>query len=263
MSDVDLRACMEVAIHAAREAGTVLQERRHQFDVREKGLSDLVTDVDLAAQDTIRRAIHARFPDHDFLGEEADAQPSGDHVCRWIVDPLDGTTNYVHGHPFYSVSVALEVEGELALGVVYDPNRDECFTATAGRGACADGEAIHVSAQTELCRALLVTGFPADVARSRRNVDHFVAMIQHCQAIRRLGSAALNLAYVACGRLDGYWETSLHPWDAAAGVLFVREAGGQVTRLDGTPYDLYRPELLATNGRIHSAMRRVLSATPS
>ena len=261
MADPDLQACVDVAVASARQAGAVLQRLREGFEVREKGLSDLVTTADLEAQQAIRESIHARFPDHDFMGEEDEDRPSRESLCRWIVDPLDGTTNYVHGHPFYSVSIALTVKSELAVGVIFDPNRDECFVASVGQGATLNGRRIHVSSQPELRRSLLVTGFPADVAQSKRNVDYFVTMIEHCQAIRRLGSAALNLAYVACGRLDGYWETSLFPWDKAAGALIVSEAGGRVTRLEGTTHDLYRPELLATNGHIHDAMRQVLADT--
>ena len=259
MSETDSREYVAVAVDGARRAGEVLQALRHRFDVREKGLSDLVTNADLDAQKTIRQAIHARFPEHDFLGEEDDDRPSCSSPYRWIVDPLDGTTNYVHGYPYYSVSIALTVAGELTVGVVYDPNRDECFVAAAGQGATLNGQPIHVSEQADLRRCLLVTGFPADVARTQCNVDHFVAMIQRCRSIRRLGSAALNLAYVACARLDGYWEMGLFPWDTAAGVLLVREASGRVTRPDGTPYDLYRAGLLATNACVHAEMQRVLS----
>jgi len=260
MSDIDRAGCLDVAVRSAREAGAVLQRLRLSFDVHEKGPSDLVTNADFEAQKTIRECIYARFPDHDFLGEEDESRPGRDSPYRWVVDPLDGTVNYVHGHPFYSVSVALAVHGSPVLGVVYDPNREECFVGTAGGGATLNGEPIRVSPETELARCLLVTGFPADVARTRGNVDLFTAMITQCRSIRRLGSAALNLAYVACGRLDGYWETSLFPWDAAAGVVLVAEAGGRVTRLDGNPYDLYRPELLASNGHVHDAMQQIVSS---
>jgi len=258
MENVD--AYLEVAVRAARRAGEVLQDYVGRFSVREKAPADLVTSADLAAQQAVQDTVAEAFPDHDFMGEEENGPPLGEATHRWIVDPLDGTTNYVHRIPFYCTSVALEIEGRLAVGVIHDPCTRECFAATAGRGATLNGEPIHVSDAPDLARAVVMTGFPTDVGRTRANVNHFLNFIGRCQSVRRMGSAALNLAYLACGRVDGNWATSLYPWDKAAGVLLVQEAGGTVTDLGGGLHNLYEPSLLATNGCIHEAMLAVLGS---
>ncbi len=222
--------------------------------VREKGRGDLVTTADFAAQDLIRTTVLAEFPSHAFIGEESKDGPPPDADYRWIVDPLDGTSNYVHGFEFYSVSIALEARGQLIAGVVYDPSADRCFHATAGDGAYLNNERITVSAVSDLRHALLVTGFPPGLRGRADLLRLFEEFCAESHSVRRLGSAALDLAYVACGRFDGFYAPNLHCWDAAAGVLILREAGGRVTNLDGSPYDLYTPDILATNGRIHEAM---------
>lgn len=248
---------LDAAVDAARAAGQVLLDLAGQVTVREKAPTDLVTSADLAAQETIRQRLHRAFPQDDFLAEEA-APPASRGARRWIVDPLDGTTNYVHQIPFYAVSIGLEIDGRMQVGVVYSPALDECFTAVRGRGARLNGRPIRVSAIRELRQAVVATGFPTDRALARENLDYFGAFVWASQSVRRLGAAALNLAYVACGRFDGNWATSLHPWDAAAGVLLVQEAGGTVTRLDGAAYELDQPTLLASNGPLHAAMLDVI-----
>jgi myo-inositol-1(or 4)-monophosphatase len=186
--------------------------------------------------------------------------PRKDAAFRWIIDPLDGTTNYAHGLPIFCVSVALEIEGIVELGAVYDPTRDELFTGRRGRGATMNGSRIAVSQTGDLTDSLLATGFPYDLRTSdTNNTDHWSAMLPRAQAIRRIGSAALALCYTAMGRFDGFWELKLFPWDVAAGALFVEEAGGRVTYLGGEPFSIYSKEVVASNGRIHSQMVEILS----
>ncbi|PHR89481.1 MAG: inositol monophosphatase [Blastopirellula sp.] len=234
---------------AAREAGQVLLDWQGRFSVREKGRADLVTEADLAAQQTIQSIIQEKYPDHDFLGEEQDPtqQESSDSDFRWIVDPLDGTTNYVHGLANYSVSIALEHKGELIAGVVYDPVHDKCFQATKGGGAFLNGVALHVSGAEQLEESLVAASFAAGVDRDSQEIQQFIDVLIRCQAVRRLGSAALNLAYVAAGQLDAYWASSVKIWDVAAGVLLVQEAGGVVRAIGGGPLDLQTPRLAATS----------------
>jgi myo-inositol-1(or 4)-monophosphatase len=247
----------DAAERAARQGGAVLREMAGEVAVTEKAPGDLVTAADLAAQQVIQQALLAEFPDHTFLGEESGCAPDPAAEFRWIVDPLDGTTNYVHGLEFYAVSIALEARGELVAGVIYEPASGRCFRATAGGGAFMDGQPIRVSAVSALRHALLVTGFPPNL-RGRTDLwELFEAFCGASHSVRRLGSATLDLAYVACGRFDGFYAGNLHCWDAAAGVLLVREAGGHVTNLDGTPYNLYTPDILASNGLIHDAMVQI------
>ncbi len=248
----------------AREAGSLLRERfGAPLDVRHKGRIDLVTEVDVLSEQCIRRRIQARFPDHAILAEEGGLTETAS-AFRWIVDPLDGTTNYAHGYPFFSVAIAVEWQGEIIVGVVYDPLRDELFSAAKGQGARCNGRPLHVSGVTSLEHALLVTGFPYNVKASpQKNLDHFSAFLDVAQAIRRDGSAALDLAYVAAGRFDGFWELNLAPWDMAAGSLLVTEAGGQVTAFNGQAFSPYVPEIVASNGHLHAAMCQVLmKSTP-
>ncbi|GAB4276855.1 MAG: inositol monophosphatase family protein [Deferrisomatales bacterium] len=214
---------------------------------------DLVTEADLACEAAIRQVLARRAPGTAVLGEEEGA--SGDGADRWVVDPLDGTTNYAHGYPVFCVSIAWEEEGVARLGVVYDPLRDELFTAQAGRGARLNGETIRVSAAARLAEALLATGFPYDRRTNpRTNYEAFCRLTHLTQGVRRGGSAALDLAYVAAGRLDGFWEPGLRPWDTAAGALLVAEAGGRVSGFRGQPFDPYRDEVVATNGALHGAL---------
>jgi len=250
---------MEVALRAARDAGRVLTkglDRRMKIDF--KGAVDLVTEWDTLSQKMIFERLTSAFPGHGILAEEG-LSHALDSEYRWVVDPLDGTTNFAHRLPFFCVSLALEHRGEILLGVVLDPVRDEMFTASAGQGAFLNGRKISVSRIPSLTRSLVATGFPYDVRESRvNNIRHFTDFCTRAQAVRRLGSAAIELCYVGCGRLDGFWELKLKPWDAAAGSLVVREAGGRVTDFSARPFSPYHPEVLATNGLIHEDMLRVL-----
>lgn len=253
---------LEIAIRAAKEAGELLRTHLgRRIEVTHKGPIDLVTEVDLASETLIKNLITTYYPRHTVLGEEeglSGAEHGGDY--RWIVDPLDGTTNYAHGYPCFCVSIGVECRGEVIIGVVYDPMRDELFVAEKGSGALLNNRRIDVSATRPLKQALLVTGFPYDISREEfTNLEHFRNFSLYGQAVRRDGSAALNLCYMACGRFDGFWELGLKPWDMAAGTLIVSEAGGRLSRLDGSPFDIYTSECLASNGLIHDEMIDVLN----
>ncbi|HZB46152.1 MAG TPA: inositol monophosphatase family protein [Pyrinomonadaceae bacterium] len=252
---------LNFAIQTAREAGRVLAEKFGRVTITHKGDIDIVTEADLAAERLIVERVRSYHPRHAVLAEEAGeviAVGGGEAEYKWIVDPLDGTTNYAHGYPVFCVSIALEHEGEIVVGVVYDPLRDEVFAAERGEGATLNGRRMRVSDTAELNRALLCTGFPYDVRQRSQFARHFAAFIMHAQSVRRDGAAALDLAYVAAGRFEGFWEEGLRPWDVAAGTLLVREAGGRVTHYDGAPFRVYTPPILATNGLVHEAMMNVL-----
>ncbi len=249
---------LDFAVEIARKAGDLLHEGLGgPREIRYKGAIDLVTEMDVAAEKLILDAIRARFPDHAILAEESGATdaPSG---YKWVVDPLDGTTNYAHGLPLFCVSIGLEKDGEPLLGVIYAPVLKEMYAAEVGRGATLNGQPIRVSGVDTLQRSLLVTGFPYDVQVKATNLKHFGAFIHEAQAVRRLGSAALDLAWVAAGRFDGFWEPRLAPWDLCAGAVIVREAGGVVTGYGGGPFSIYGKEVLASNGVIHDKMIAVL-----
>jgi myo-inositol-1(or 4)-monophosphatase len=242
---------LELCETAARAAGQVLLDYRGRFRVTAKGPKDLVTDADVAAQRVVQDIILAGYPDHQFLGEESEAGSYDSHCApnegapspyRWIVDPLDGTSNYIHGLASYGVSVALEYNHRLLAGVVYDPLLDHCYAAAAGKGAHLNQQAIRPSGQTSLSDALIAVSFSANVSRDSVEVRRFVEVLTASQGIRRLGAASLNLCYVASGRLDGYFASSIKPWDVAAGVLILREAGGVVSSLNGGEFLLDRPE---------------------
>ncbi len=253
---------LAAATEIARDAGQVLLTRfRKDIKVSKKGRIDLITEMDLKVERMIVDQIHLRFPDHEVLAEEQGSQ-AGDGPYKWIVDPLDGTTNYAHGYRFFSVSIGVESEGKLILGVVYDPVTEELFSAARGQGATLNGQPIRVSDEDLLINGLLCTGFSYDREEIKGNLELFNRMILHSQAIRRDGSAALDLCYVACGRFDGFWELSLNPWDMAAGRLIVEEAGGWVTAFNGSASTIYDRELLATNGKIHAEMMEILIANP-
>ena len=240
-------------------AGALLRRRVDSIrEVRHKSAFDLVTDVDVESERAVRATLLDAFPTHAFLGEESGAHLGSDSSVRWIVDPLDGTTNYAHGFPFFCVSIGLEVEGELALGVVYAPCLDELFVAERGGGASLNGRNIQVSKTDRLSHSLLATGFPYDRRLFPRALRSFEVLSLESQAVRRAGSAALDLCYVACGRLDGYWEHYVKPWDLAAGALLVTEAGGTVSRVDGSAFRVDGGEVLASNGSIHGAMAEAL-----
>jgi myo-inositol-1(or 4)-monophosphatase len=256
---MSLDTFLEGAQTSARRAGEML--KGHLSDAREityKGSVDLVTNFDKQAQTEIVDYLASRFPRHGFLAEEGLSQDKGSEY-RWIIDPLDGTTNFAHGFPVFSVAIALLRAEEILLGVVFDPMRDEMFSAAAGRGAFLNSRPVQVSSTVELDKSLLATGFPYDVrTSSRNNLDHFGDFAIRAQAVRRCGSAAIDLCYVACGRFDGFWELKLAPWDVAAGLLLVREAGGRVTDFRGDPCDIFGDEIVATNSHIHGEMLDVL-----
>ena len=254
---------LNFAIQTARDAGRILAEKfgRAALQISNKGEIDLVTEADLAAERFIIERIKSHYPRHAILAEEADAsgiKHEGAGEYKWIIDPLDGTTNYAHGYPVFCVSIALERDGRIELGVIYDPLRDEMFSAERGEGATLNGRRIHVSEVEELNNAMLCTGFPYNVREMGDFARHFYNFIMHAQGVRRDGTAALDLAYVACGRFDGFWEEGLRPWDVAAGLLLIEEAGGRVSYYDGSPFNVYTPPILASNGLVHDAMMRVL-----
>ncbi len=255
----DLKEIARIGEAVVHEAGRYLRENLGRVvEATYKGAVDLVTPFDLGAQEILVGHLAEAFPTHGFLAEEGLAR-AGASECRWIIDPLDGTTNFAHAFPVFSVSAALECAGRLALGFVYDPMRDEMFRAEAGRGAFLNGVPVRVSGTSQLGRSLLATGFPYDVrVSSENNLGHWGRFIVRAQAIRRCGSAALDLSYVACGRFDGFWELKLKPWDVAAGALLVAEAGGRVTDFTGQPFTWEAPGIVATNGPIHPAVLEVL-----
>lgn len=249
----------KIAIEAAHAGGRVLMQKfGTTMQIMHKGEVDLVTEADRAAEEAIVATIRGTFPRHDVLAEEADYGHC-ESTYRWIIDPLDGTTNYAHGFPWFAVSIALEVAGEIRLGVIYNPFHHELFVAEKGGGAFLNDVQLRVSSTARLDRAMLATGFPYDRKTSPvNNYDHFVNFQQAAQACRRAGAASLDLAYVAAGRLDGYWEMKLKPWDVAAGQLLVTEAGGRATDFNGYPLDIDGREYLASNGLIHESMMAVL-----
>jgi myo-inositol-1(or 4)-monophosphatase len=241
-----------VAVRAAAAAGRLLRERATRVGpIRHKGVVDIVTEVDLASEALVRDVILGEFPSHTIVGEEGGAVVGADPGCRWHVDPLDGTTNYAHGFPFYCVSIGLEVDGELELGAVYDPSLGELFVGGRGHGATLNGRPMRVSSVSSLREGLLATGFPYDHRHFARALRSFEALSRKSQAVRRAGSAALDLCYVACGRLEGYWEHRVSSWDVAAGALLVVEAGGTVTRPDGAPFAVDCGDILASNRLLH------------
>lgn len=253
------------AVDAVLRAGAIqLQHFRRDVRIQRKSSSiDLVTQVDVAVEREFRACIAERFPDHRVLGEEFSTDVSAEPVegpC-WVFDPLDGTTNYAHGLPIFSASLGLEIDGEAVLGAVYDATRGDLFVAERGQGATCNGVPIHVSEAERLGESMLCTGFPYDIHQSREEVvGLFSEFVGQARAVRRLGSAALDLCYVAAGWFDGFWEARLKPWDTCAGALMVQEAGGTVTRWDGRPYQSRAQGLVASNGRIHADMLGLILA---
>lgn len=264
MADILPPIYLATAIEAVVRAGDV-QLSRFGTDVRidKKGAIDLVTEIDLQIEREFRAMIARRFPDHVVLGEEFEAHGDREGTASfcWVFDPVDGTTNYAHGLPIFCSSLALEVDGELAVGAIYDPTRRELFTAERGQGAWLNGRPLKVSAADTLLDSLLVTGFHYGIHRDPEElVSLFREFITRARAVRRLGSAALDLCYVAAGRLDGYWEAKIQPWDVAAGALIVAEAGGRVTTVAGEPFRSRAGSVLATNGLIHQQMLDTIRA---
>jgi myo-inositol-1(or 4)-monophosphatase len=260
-ASLPLDRLLETAVVASREAGGILESyRKSGFRVQHKNSINLVTDADHAAEQCVIDRLRQQFPTHRFLAEERGRVEENASPFLWVIDPLDGTTNFAHGYPVYCVSIGLEVEGQVVLGVVFDPSRDELFTATHGGGAYLNGTPLHVTATASLDHSLLVTGFAYDIRETKRNnLDYFASFALKSQGMRRTGSAALDLSYVAAGRFDGFWEVTLHPWDMAAGSVIVREAGGLVTNFLGQDLSIYGQELVASNGHIHKAMLQVLN----
>lgn len=260
-----MREFLSVCEQAARAGGAVLLDWQHRFTPREKGLRDLVTEADVASQKAIRDILLGHFPSHDFLGEEdasfpAEAKTSGNSEFRWIVDPLDGTANYVHHMPAFAVTIALQRAGETILGIVFDPIANEFFHAVKGEGTWLGGRKIESSGCTSPEQAMVAVSFAPNVPRGSVEIARFVEALHSCQSVRRLGSAALNLAYLAAGRLDAYWATSVKIWDVAAGLLMVEEAGGSVSHISGGPLDLNNPEFLASASQpLHAEMLQIIS----
>jgi myo-inositol-1(or 4)-monophosphatase len=251
-----MKAYKDLAIKAALTAGKILMDSLARgVKVGYKGKFNVVTEADHRSEVTIVKMIHDRFPSHQIIAEEGHGK-GGSSKFRWLVDPLDGTTNYAHGFPWFCVSIGLEIENEIVLGVVYDPFHQEMFMAEKGRGAFLNDRPLFVSKIGKLGDSLVVTGF--NWKSIRKNLEHFSHFSLRVQGVRRTGSAALDLCYVAMGRLEGYWELMLSPWDMAAGSLIVTEAGGRVTDFRGGPFSIYSKQILATNSRIHGEMLSVL-----
>jgi myo-inositol-1(or 4)-monophosphatase len=253
---------LATAVEIVLRAGEIQMSRRESgFQIDKKGTIDLVTEVDLECEKMCRAVLAERFPHHDILAEELSSGPGQPRTSRyrWVFDPLDGTTNYAHGLPVFCASLALEIDGRAEVGAIYDPTRKELFTGERGQGAFVNGTRLRVSETRNLLDALLVTGFPYDVHEKLVPLlAMFGAFLGHARAVRRLGSAALDLCYVAAGRIDGFWEQTLKPWDVAAGALIVEEAGGRITGMDGSRFDPAAAHLVASNGQIHEAMLDVI-----
>ncbi|MEW6776880.1 MAG: inositol monophosphatase family protein [Bdellovibrionota bacterium] len=252
----DWKSHLETAVQAAKAAGKIQLEHYQKIDrITYKGEVNLLTHVDLACEKTIKDIIRAQYPGHEILAEESDLEKKDGSPFRWIVDPLDGTTNYAHGYPLFASSIALVHEGAAVAGVVFNPLLNELFSATKGGGAFLNGAPIKVSGVQLAREALFTTGFAYD---RRERIDHYLSIFRDFKrlghGVRRGGAASVDLCYLACGRVDGYWEEKLKPWDVAAGSLLVTEAGGKVTNFDGSPLDLYGENLCASNGRIHEEM---------
>ncbi|MEX2287111.1 MAG: inositol monophosphatase family protein [Planctomycetaceae bacterium] len=257
MSETDFLATAE---EAARAAGAVLADWALRFTVREKARADLVTEADVAAQEAIVAIIRGRYPDHNLLGEENLSRFEHDSPYCWIIDPLDGTSNYVHHFPFYAVSIGLSRNRELRLGAIYDPNREEMFSAIRGHGARLNGKRIHPTKVATLSESLVVASLPVGSSRDDPAVMRFLQVLPNVQSVQRTGSASLNLAYVAAGRIEAFWSSSLKPWDVAAGAVIVEEAGGRLSKMDGTPFELEVPDVLASNGTdIHQQLQQFLA----
>jgi len=251
---------LTTAIEAVVRAGKLQMEQfGGDFQIRKKGTIDLVTEVDLAVERMFRALITERFPDHQVLAEEMGGSSTVPKGPCWVFDPIDGTTNFAHGIPIFCASLALEIDGVAQVAAVFDPNRQELFTAERGGGAYLNGRRLRVSTAESLVDAVVVTGFPYDVhARVDEIVGLFGAFVGQARAVRRLGSAAIDLCYIAAGRMDGFWESDLKPWDMAGGALIVTEAGGRVTNMDGTSFSSRRPNVLATNSLLHEQMLEII-----
>jgi myo-inositol-1(or 4)-monophosphatase len=244
----------------AREAGALLLTYfDRQIKIEYKGDADLVTAADRASEKLIMGKLRELWPAHELVGEEGTRDNTGTSDYRWFVDPLDGTTNFAHGYPVFCVSIGLEYRKELVAGVIYDPTRDELFSAAKGSGATLNGKPIHVSKTKTLSESILATGFPSHKRHKNPNIHFYHQITLRSHGIRRAGSAALDLAYVASGRYEGFWEFNLNPWDTSAGVVLVREAGGLVTKFDGSDFNIDSRELLSSNGLLHEELKQNFS----
>ena len=264
LSLIEIDNLTQTAVQAARLGGAILQDyAKKGFSVHSKGQAiNLVTEADLRSEEAIIQTIQTTFPEHQILSEEQGQQGIPQHSIKWIIDPLDGTVNFAHRFPMYNVSIGVEYQGNCVIGVIYDPTRDELFLGQQGRGATLNGTPIHISATPKLAEALLVTGFAYDIhTAADNNLKEFCAFAVRARGMRRTGTAAIDLCYIACGRLDGFWELQLNPWDTAAGKVIVEEAGGTVTNYAGGPYSIYGKTILATNGLIHSEMLEIIKET--
>ena len=259
---MDMVKIKEVAAEAAKKAGRLaLSNMGHPGKISHKsGFGDLVTETDKQCEALVIGIIKKHFSDHAILGEESGGNASEEGVS-WVIDPIDGTTNYAHSFPFFCTSIGVRVDGDTCIGVVYDPSRDELFVAEKGKGAFLNDKKISVSDIPLVKRSLVATGFAYQVSRKMEMLPYFRLMLIQAQAVRRAGSAALDLCYVACGRFDGFWEFGLKPWDTAAGDLLVREAGGTVTTLEGDSYDPFKEKIVASNGTIHKEMLNLLNSS--
>lgn len=256
---MDLHEFRETAELAARRGGELLEEWASKFTVSEKSRFNLVTEADLASQTAICEFIKERHPTHGFLGEEGLLEDHAASGCRWIIDPLDGTSNYVHRFPYYGVSIALEIDGELKVGVVYDPTRDEMFSAALGLGSTVNGSPLKPSEIDGIDRALVMASLPLVTDKDDPAVQRFLTILSRAQHLQRTGSAALNLAYVAAGRMEAYWSSSLKPWDMAGGAVILTEAGGRISKADGSVFDVEVADMLASNGTsVHEQLSECL-----
>ncbi len=263
VTDPQLQVFADVAVAVALDAGAILRGRYGQpHDISLKGPLDLVTEADRAAELLIASRLRSAFPDHDLLGEEGSRSENTGARYRWVIDPLDGTTNFAHGLPTFAVSIALEDAGQPVAGVIYDPMRNELFRAIKGGGATLNGEPIHVSGIEQLQSAILVTGFAHTLEQRRLQGLAWCGLLERVRALRQTGSAALNLCYVAAGRLEGYWERGIQPWDVSAGALLVSEAGGRVTDREGGPFNAHDRVVVATNGLVHQDLLAILREYP-
>jgi myo-inositol-1(or 4)-monophosphatase len=251
---------LTTAVEAVIRAGRMQMDQfGRDFQIDKKGTIDLVTEVDVAVERMFRDLIAARFPDHQILAEEMGGSAAAPPGPCWVFDPIDGTTNFAHGIPIFCASLALEIDGVAEVAAVFDPNRQELFTAERGSGAYLNGRPLHVSDARTLVDAVVVTGFPYDVhARVDEIVGLFGEFVGRARAVRRLGSAAIDLCYVAAGRMDGFWEADLKPWDIAGGGLIVAESGGRITDMDGHPFSSRRGQVVASNGHLHEAMLEII-----
>jgi myo-inositol-1(or 4)-monophosphatase len=251
---------LNFAMQTAREAGKILLDKYgKKINISLKGNINLVTEADLASEKFIIEQIKSYYPKHSILAEESgNAVVDGNSAWKWIIDPLDGTTNFAHSYPCFCVTLALEHDGKIVIGATYDPTRDEMFSAERGQGANLNNKQIRVSETDKLNNSLLVTGFPYNFAEKANFVEKLAKFLLSARGVRRDGSAAIDLAYVACGRFDGFWEEGLNAWDVAAGILFIEEAGGRVSSYDGSELNLYQPPIVASNGLIHDEMLRIL-----